>query len=46
MSSYTEDWPEAVSFRLGLEATVGSPSTVEDTGPAESIAAKCVPTCV
>lgn len=29
MPTYTEDWPEAVSFRLGLEATNRSPRTVE-----------------
>ena len=29
MSSYTEDWPEVVSFRLSLEATNRSPRTVE-----------------
>ena len=29
MSSYTDDWPEAVSFRLSLEATNRSRRTVE-----------------
>ena len=29
MSSYTDDWPEAVSFRLSLEATKRSVRTVE-----------------